>query len=404
MTGATKPANPLWGRMHLTLTVSAREAPQVSFHARSAPWGSAGGWWQRTGGPIGSPVVNVEQIEPGPEWDAFVEATRGAHLAHAGAWASILRGAYRLHPHYLAARRNDGAVAGVLPLVEMRTLKGRRELVSIPFHDVAGVLSSDEGATAALVAEALRLARELACRALELRQAGPIPGLAPAALADAAARVNLVLPLEADADAQWKALGAKVRNQVRKAEKEGLAIAAWEPERLLDGFYACFAENMRDLGSPVHGRSLFAEAARRFGPRLRFVVTADGERAVGGLVAVHYAGRVTVTWASTLRAERARCPNNLIYWEAIRWAIGLRASHLDFGRSPVGGGTYKFKRGWGAVEEPLAWTRLSPSGAPLPSAPLSEDPVLARLASLWQRLPVGWSRRLGPPLRRRLSN
>ena len=348
--------------------------------------------------------VRVDQIEPGPEWDAFVEASQGAHLAHAGAWAPVLRGAYRLRPHYLAARGDDGALAGVLPLVEMRTLKGRRELVSIPFHDVAGVLASGEVATAALVAEALRLTRELGCDALELRQADALPGLAPAAPEGAAARVNLVLPLEADADAQWKALGAKVRNQVRKAEKEGLAIADWEPERLLDGFYGCFAENMRDLGSPVHGRALFAEAARAFGPRLRFVVVADGTRPVGGLVAVHYAGRVTVTWASTLRAERARCPNNLIYWEAIRWAIGLRARQLDFGRSPVGGGTYKWKRGWGAAEEPLAWTRLAPSGSPLPSAPLSEDPVLARLSSLWQRLPVAWSRRLGPPLRRRLSN
>lgn len=368
--------------------------------------------------------MRVERIDPGPEWDAYVEAAAGAHLGHAGAWAGVLRDAYRLRPHYLAARAGDGALAGVLPLVEMRTLKGRRELVSIPFHDVAGVLAAGDDATAALLAEALQLSRALGCDALELRQVRALPGLlspgpspatplrpAPDAVAPllpapdaAAARVNLVLPLEGEADAQWKALGGKVRNQVRKAEKEGLAIAAWEPERLLDGFYDCFAENMRDLGSPVHGRALFAEAARRFGPRLRFVVTADGERPVGGLVAIHYAGRVTVTWASTLRAERARCPNNLIYWEAIRWAVGLRASHLDFGRSPVGGGTYHFKRGWGAEEEPLAWTRLSPEGTLLPAAPPSEDPVLARLSTLWQRLPVSWTRRLGPPLRRRLSN
>ena len=348
--------------------------------------------------------MRVEVVEPGSEWDRFVEASPGAHLAHAGAWAHVLRDAYGLRPSYLAAIADDGGYEAVLPLAELRTLKGRRELVSIPFHDVAGVLSRSGAATEALVAEALRLARERRCAALELRQGSALPGFEPPAAADAAARVNLVLALEPGEDAQWKALGAKVRNQVRKAEKEGLAVASWEPDALLDGFYACFAENMRDLGSPVHGRALFAEAARRFGERLRFVVAADGARPVGGLVAIHYAGRVTVTWASTLRAERARCPNNLIYWEAIRWAIARGASQLDFGRSPVGGGTYKFKRGWGAVEEPLAWTRLAPSGALLPSAPLSEDPVLARLSSLWQRLPVAWSRRLGPPIRRRLSN
>lgn len=342
-------------------------------------------------------------VEPDGTWDRFVEACPGVHLGHAGGWARALRNAYGLEPLYMAATGERGEVAGVLPLFAMRTLRGGRELVSIPFHDVAGVLAGSEAAESALVAEGLRLARERGCGALELRQADPLPGLAPAT-PESGSRVNLVLPLETSEDAQWKALGSKVRNQVRKAEKEGLAVARWDDRALLDGFYGCFAHNMRDLGSPVHGRALFAEAARAFGERLRFVVAADGARPVGGLVAIHYGPRVTVTWASTLRAERARCPNNLIYWEAIRWAIGRGARLFDFGRSPVGGGTYKFKRGWGAAEEPLAWARLAPGGEALPCTPLSEDPVLARLSAAWQRLPVSWTRRLGPPIRRRLSN
>ena len=56
--------------------------------------------------------------------------------------------------------------------------------------------------------------------------------------------------------------------------------------------------------------------------RLRFVITAHGDRPVGGLVAIDFAGAVTVPWASTLRSERQRCPNNQIYWEALRWSIG----------------------------------------------------------------------------------
>jgi predicted N-acyltransferase len=212
----------------------------------------------------------------------------------------------------------------------------------------------------------------------------------------------LVLRLAGDEAAQWQAIGAKVRNQVRKAEKEGLTVASWDPDALLDGFYDCFAQNMRDLGTPVHARRFFLEAARGFGERLRFVVAADGTRAVGGLVAIHYAGRVTVTWASTLRSERPRCPNQLIYWEALRWAVGRGASHFDFGRSPIGGGTYRFKRGWGAAEAPLAWVRLSPTGEPLRPDALRENWLLGRLSTIWQRLPVGLTRGLGPPLRRHL--
>jgi FemAB-related protein (PEP-CTERM system-associated) len=344
--------------------------------------------------------MRVEEVaEPGAEWDAFVGAARGGQLGHAAAWASVLRSAYRLEPRYLACRGEAGDLLGVLPLVEFRTLSGRRELVSIPFHDVAGVLSVSETAGVELVSRALGLARSRRCTALELRQAGGLPGTA----ARAATRVNLVLPLPRGEEALWKGLGPKVRNQVRKAEKEGLALAAWAPPDLLEGFYRCFAENMRDLGSPVHARCFFRDMAQGFGERLRCFVAADGARPVGGLVAIHYAGRVTVTWASSLRAERRRCPNHLIYWEALRWALSLGASHFDFGRSPIGGGTHRFKLGWGAQEQPLAWRRLSPAGAELPAGE-GAGRTLRQLSALWRRLPLAWSERLGPALRRHLAN
>ena len=350
--------------------------------------------------------MRVEQCrEPGEEWDAFVEAHPGAHLGHAAGWAPILRDAYGLRPHYLACRSDSGAIEGVLPLFAFRGLLGRRELVSIPFHDVAGVLVHDARSAEVLNDAALDLARELRCAALELRQAAE-PGATGGedATAGTASRVNLVLPLAADEEAQWKAVRAKVRNQVRKAEREGLALATGSPEELLDGFYAPYCVNMRDLGSPVHARAFFAAAARSFGERLRFIVTTDGRRPVGGLVAIAFAGRVTVTWASTLRSERRRCPNNQIYWEALRWAIRRGANDFDFGRSPIGGGTYRFKQGWGAEERPLAWTRFDPRGNPLPITGAGENPVLVRLSSIWRGLPLGLTVQVGSRIRRFIAS
>ena len=255
---------------------------------------------------------------PGAEWDEFAEATPGASLAHASAWARILNECYGLAPHYLAARHDDGTLAGVLPLFHFRTLRGGRELVSVPFHDGGGVLSRSLEATEALLRAALETTRAAGASALELRQVRPQEGI-PSGPGDHA-RINLALALESSEEAQWSAFRAKVRNQARKADKEGLRIVEGPSESLLDGFYAPFRVNMRDLGSPVHGRGLYAAAARHFGERLRFVVTAGDAGSVGGLVAIHFGERVTVTWASTLRSERRRCPNNQIYWEAMRWA------------------------------------------------------------------------------------
>jgi FemAB-related protein (PEP-CTERM system-associated) len=333
--------------------------------------------------------------QPSPDWDACV-SDLGGGLGHAAAWPGILEGAYGLRMHALEARESGGDLVGILPLAGFRTLRGRRELVSLPFLDAAGILARTAAAAAALRHAALRLARETGARAVELR------GLAAAPVLDATTpdRVELALPLERTEEAQWKSLPASVRNQTRKARREGLCIASDPPDDLCRAFHRVFRENMRDLGSPTHSERFFALASERFGPRLRFVVATLGERPVGGLVAIHFGGRLWVPWASTLRSERRRCPNNLIYWEAIRWAVECGADQFEFGRSVPGSGTHRFKRGWGATERPLAWTRLGSDGAALPPGGSRDSALLRRLSNAWTSVPVPISAILGPRIRR----
>jgi len=346
--------------------------------------------------------MQIEHVErPGREWDDFVEATPGATLAHAAAWADILRESYGLEPHFLAARGEGGRLQGVLPLVGFRSLRGVREWISLPFLDTGGVLATSEEAARGLEAAALDLLRRRGGRCLELR------GLAAAETEgereSGVDRVDLWLPLEQDEETQWGRLRGKVRNQTRKATKEGLGLREAEPEALLDAFYHPFCVNMRDLGSPVHARSFFAAAIRHFGSRLRLVVAADGARSVGGLVAIHYAQTVSVPWASTLRSERHRCPNNLIYWEALRWSIARGAREFDFGRSPRDAGTHRFKLGWGALERTLCWRRLAADGREIPLPAVREGALLSRLSMAWTRLPVPVATFLGPRIRRFIS-
>ncbi len=339
--------------------------------------------------------------EPGSDWDAYVEAQPGAALGHAGAWARVVREAYRLSSTFLTARDESGALAGVLPLVRVRGLTGGVRLVSMPFLDSGGVLAGSPEAERALLSAAAECARGAGARDVELRQLQPLEGAPPAEAMD---RVDLVLPLEADEDAQWKAFRAKVRNQTRKAEKEGLRVRGAFGQELIGDFWEPFEVNMRDLGSPVHARRFFEVAADAFGERMRTIVTYVGDRPVGGLIAIRSGDTVTVPWASTLRSERRRCPNNLIYWEALRWAIAGGAREFDFGRSPIEGGTYRFKKGWGAEERPLAWVRLEASGALSSVGRVAAGSALVRLSELWTRLPVPLASFLGPRLRRHLAN
>ena len=347
--------------------------------------------------------MQLQQIDdPGREWDAFVERTPGAALGHAAAWAAILRESDRITPHYLAARDASGALAGVLPLVCFRTLRGRRELVSLPFLDTGGVLAIDGAAERCLLDGAHALARDLGADALELRQLAP---LREGPAAPAQDRIDLVLPLTGDEEAQWKALGAKVRNQTRKAMQSGLSAATvGSAHARVADFFAPFAINMRDLGSPPHARRFYEVAADVFGERLSIHLALLNDRSVGGLVAIDYAGAVTVPWASTLREERARCPNNLIYWDAIRWAIARGAREFDFGRSPRDSGTHRFKLGWGARERDLAWIRFGRDGQRESTASHGPGAWMQRLSAVWMRLPVPVATAVGARVRPDIAN
>ena len=58
--------------------------------------------------------------------------------------------------------------------------------------------------------------------------------------------------------------------------------------------------------------------------------------------------RLEVPWASAMRPYNQLCPNVLLYWEMLKFAIQERIAEFDFGRSTPLEGTYQFKEQWGA--------------------------------------------------------
>jgi len=307
----------------------------------------------------------------------------------------VIERSYGLTPVYLWARE-DSRVRGALPLVLFRGLLGGRSLVSLPYLDEGGLCADDAEARAALWQAAQDLAGQYRAAAVELRQGHP-SGLP---LSPLGSKVSVMLELACDADTMWKRLDAKVRNQVRKAKTSGLT-PAWCGMEGLDDFYAVFAQNMRDLGSPVHARSFFAAILEEFAGDARLILIRDGAQVVAGGVCMVFRDTVLVPWASALRQWRSRNPNNLLYWEVMRSACEKRLHWLDFGRSSRGDGTYRFKMQWGGIERPLPWQVDPGERASLID---SDSPRYRRVIRAWQALPVPVTRVIGPIIRKRLSN
>src|SRR5207237_9352455 len=132
------------------------------------------------------------------------------------------------------------------------------------------------------------------------------------------------------------------RKQVPKARKSGLEETRGGVA-LLEAVYGVYARNMRDLGTPVFPRELFAHVLAHIDGARAYVVW-SGSKPIASGITVAFRQRTENIWASSLREYRAQCPNMLLYWTMIEDAIRLGYRTFDFGRSTPNEGTYQFKK------------------------------------------------------------
>ena len=323
-------------------------------------------------------------------WDAFVDGSPKATAYHRHVWKQVIEESFRHQTHYLAALDGSGAVAGVLPLVHMKSALFGNFLVSVPFVNYGGLLCDTVEAEQALLGAAEKIRLSCGAEHVELRHLGSrVTGL-PAR----EHKVTMVLPLAGEAQAQWTGFNAKLRNQVRKAEKNGLTCRIGGRE-LLDDFYTVFARNMRDLGTPVYGKNFFDNVLRSLPEAARILVVAlEGKTIAAGIV-TWYRQSMEMPWASSIGDYKQLCPNNLLYWEAIQFAIGKGCTEFDFGRSTPNEGTFNFKKQWGAEPVQLYWQYLLAKGQALPELN-NKNPKYELAIKIWQKLPVALTRLAGP--------
>lgn len=344
-----------------------------------------------------SATVTVQSATDAGAWDAFVESHAAGTVDHLWAWRRVIAEALGHESLYLEARRR-GAIVGVLPLVLMRSWIFGRSVISLPFLNYGGILAVDNDAD--VVTALVDAARDATCRFggshVELRHSARQCPALPARRH----KLAMTLPLPESADALWTQLDRKVRNQVRKAQKAELRVTLGGGE-LVDAFYTVFAHNMRDLGTPVYPKRLFAAVFDAMPDRARAVVVSQGDRPIAAGISLRLGTNVLNPWASSLREFRPLCPNMLLYWTMLEQAVADGATVFDFGRSSPGAGTHQFKLQWGATERPLSWEYVLLSRADPPDHGPS-NAKFERAIALWQRMPLPVANVIGPLVARHL--
>jgi FemAB-related protein (PEP-CTERM system-associated) len=345
--------------------------------------------------PVPSPIAVLSGSELAARLPALTDyATRGERVPlgrHPG-WLRVLERGLQ-HTAYALEASENGRTTGYLPLAYVRSLLFGRFLVSLPYLNTGGVLADDDATRRKLVDGAVQLADSLKVRYLELRHESPLEH--PSLTGKLTSKVHMRLALPSFAGPLWEGLPAKVRNQVRKGEKAGLKIE-WGSRELLDDFYTVFCRNMRDLGTPVYGLRFFHGILTQFGDAAELCVVRAGDEPAAAALLLHGKGVSEVPSASCRREYNAVCANMLLYWNLLDRAVQRGQTAFDFGRSTVDAGTYKFKKQWGAEPEPATWQYYLRTGSSAEMRP--DNPRYQRFIRIWQRLPLGLTRLIGPPI------
>lgn len=316
---------------------------------------------------------------------------------HDPAWLDVLREAMH-HDTSLLIAWKDAQPVGALPLALTRSPLFGRHLVSLPYVNRAGLLSREPAVGEALIDRAIRLAEQYDARYLELRHHGEA-FVSSQFTHTRSKKVRMVMGLPASEDALWSSLKAKVRNQVRKGEQAGLRVH-FGGAALLGGFYGVFATNMRDLGTPVYPRKLFAAMLEHLDGRCEVALVTLESVPIAGAVLVHDSVGETQTTqvpsASCLRQFNDLCANMWMYHKLLERAVALGSSAFDFGRSSEGSGTYRFKKQWGAMPQPTPWQVHLRKGSLDAARP--DNPRNQKRIERWQKLPVWVTRVVGPQI------
>lgn len=296
-----------------------------------------------------------------PDWDASLSDWTNACAFHGTPWLRTLAAAYG-HQFHVVRVAHSGMTPGLALVVGLvcSPVLGRR-LVGLPFSDEVPLLGPSNAELApAVLAAAVSLAGRLKCRYLELRGSRELSAAAPAF----SRYFAHVLDLHRDQSDLWNRLAAPMRTAVRHGERAGVTVTFSNSRQAVARYFKLHCQSRRRQGSPPQPWRFFESLSTHV------LAAGHGFVALGyapghsepcaGAVFLRHANHAIYKFGASDDRGRELRANNLLMWRAICHLHAGDVRQLHFGRTdPAQAGLRRFKCGWGAVELPLHYHRVT---------------------------------------------
>ncbi|TMM50476.1 FemAB family PEP-CTERM system-associated protein [Qipengyuania marisflavi] len=297
----------------------------------------------------------------------------------------------------LVAERG-GHLTGWLPLTDVHSPLFGRALVSSGFGVGGGILAELQEDVDALSQAAQELAQRRSAISIELR--GGEAASHWHRIEDKHA--DFAADLAEDDESQLKWITRRARAEVRKGLRNPLEVVVGNDQADRNAHFAVYAESVRNLGTPVFPRSLFAAVLDAFGDDADITTMRHEGRPISSVLSLYHRGTVLPFWGGGTLAARQLHANERMYYELMCHARRRGCTRFDYGRSKTGSGPYRFKKNWGFTPEPLTYWSWSAPGVTARNIDPDDAEYSAKIA-LWKRLPLRLANVIGPLIARGLG-
>lgn len=211
---------------------------------------------------------------------------------------------------------------------------------------------------------------------------------------------QFILRLTSEEDL-WKRFHKHTRNDIRKALKSGLKIVKIDNKQEVKKFYKLYFSEMRRFGTPQHSFKFFENMFTLMNNYVLGLNCYYNDIMIASLIMLYGGDYGYIMFNVSNPSYRKFRPNDLLYWEAIKYGLNNNLKFIDLGQVDANSepgthayGIYKFKSKWLGDLYDRIYFYYSFEGQPSLAGEKKEK--YKKFRAMWRKLPPLIIKKLGP--------
>lgn len=295
---------------------------------------------------------SIEVIDPNrdPEWDAFVETHPHGWVCHTSAWLKVVQHVWKnLKPYYIIARDDEKKISAGIPLCLLKSLTGKKRLISTPFSTLTDPLATDDRSLVSLLSKIPDLMEQENISSVVFKTFQATNSIPTEIYSRSDKHIHHALDLTLSEEQLMSSFHRSNRKSIKKSLKSPLTINYASSLIELKRFYDLYLITRKRLGLPVIPWSFF-EGMWNFLKDCNWIDLLNifyNDTFVGGMISLKYHNSISAEVLAYKPEFLTMCPNNLLIWSTILNAKKEGRQEFDFGRTDLSEqGIMKFKDQW----------------------------------------------------------